>query len=118
LISVIVVSLIIIVVLGLSSYFALKVKKWDNTFNSSVIGVLIPSAIKLGLEFFSENYSGFSASENFYGYYREIIDSGWRTFWGWVKLVEQLVVFGLHGCLGAFVFHKLYIRGGHALQNV
>ncbi len=112
--SVVVVSLTTIVVLGLPAYFALKFKKWNNTINILVIGVLIPSAIIIGLELVSGNGSSFSAGENFYGHYRAIIDAGQRTYWGWIKLAEQLVVFGLHGCVGAFVFHKLYLRGSNA----
>jgi hypothetical protein len=111
---VVVVSIGITVVLGLPAYFALKLKKWNSTINVLVVGALIPAAIILGLELISGNGTGFSAGENFYGHYRAIIDAGRRTYWGWIKLVEQLVVFGLHGCLGAFVFHKLYIRGSDA----
>lgn len=113
--SVVVVSLATIVVLGLPAYFALKFKKWNNTMSIMVLGVLIPSTIIIGFELVSGNDSGFSAGENFYGHYRAIIDAGQRTYWGWIKLAEQLVVFGLHGCLGAFVFHKLYLRGSDAL---
>lgn len=108
------VSFIITVVLGLPCYFALKHRKWNNVFSVLAVGALIPLAIILGVELLAPNSIGFSANENFYGYVRSIIDAGQRTSWGWIKLFEQFIVFGLHGCLGALTFHRIFVKGSDA----
>jgi len=113
-VSVAIVSIAIIVALGMPAYFALKHKKWNNIINVMVVGALIPAVIILGLEFAAGYDSGFSSGENLYGHYRSIIESGKRTYWGWIKILEQLFVYGIHGCVGAYVFHKLYMRGSDA----
>lgn len=51
-----------------------------------------------------------SAGENYYGTYRSTFVRGSRTVWGWVKFFEELVTFGIHGIVGANIFHKIYIK--------
>ena len=114
LIAVCLVSAMFILLVSLPSYFALKRIELNSMFYLAAAGFVIPVLILFGLEFAIADDAGFSAGENYYGTYRSTFVSGRRTFWGWIKFLEQLVTYGIHGAIGAAVFHKVMLKGSHA----
>ncbi|MGK0248062.1 MAG: hypothetical protein ACI910_000790 [Oleispira sp.] len=112
--SVLLVSTILILFIGLPIYFVLKHFKLNTTINVAVVGFVIPALILCALNFGITNYEGYSAGENYYGTYRSTFVGGSRTIWGWVTLIEELVTYGIHGIIGATIFHKIYAKGRKA----
>lgn len=112
--SVLLVSIIVISLVGLPIYFALKRFMLNTTPNIVAVGFVIPVLILCFLNFGITDYEGFSAGENYYGTYRSTFESGSRTTWGWVKLIEEMVIYGIHGIVGATIFHKVYLKGNKA----
>ena len=108
LISTLLVASTVILLIGLPIYFTLKHFRINTSLNVAASGFVIPAIILCMLSFGLTDYQGYSAGENYYGTYRSTFDNGSRTIWGWIKLLEDLIAFGLHGVLGATVFHKLY----------
>lgn len=114
LVMAIIVSTAIVIVIGLPTYTVMKIYKLNTTINVALAGIAIPVIIMLFIILLTSPSPGFSSGENYYGTYREIIVHGNRTFWGWVKLVESIVTFGIHGLIGAILFHTVYQRGSDA----
>ena len=108
---VLLVATFIILVIGLPIYFFLKYYSLNTALNVALVGFLIPVIILSIITFSTASYEGFSAGENYYGTYRSIVIDGKRTFWGWVKVFEAMLTYGIHGFLGAIIFHKIYLRG-------
>ena len=104
----------IILVVGLPIYFILKHYSLNTTLNVALVGFLIPVIILSIITFSSALYESYSAGENYYGTYRSTVIDGNRTFWGWVKVFEAMLTYGIHGFLGAIIFHKIYLRGQNA----
>ncbi len=109
LLSVLLVSCCVILLIGLPMYFVLKSFGLNTTVNVAVIGFLIPLIILSILNFGTTSFGGYSASENYYGTLRETFVSGTRTIWGWVTFFEEILTFGIHGVVGATIFHKVYL---------
>ncbi|GGY75023.1 hypothetical protein GCM10011613_20630 [Cellvibrio zantedeschiae] len=114
LLSVLFVSCTVILLFGLPVYFVLKNFRLNTTLNIAIVGFLIPLIILSVLNFGITSYEGYSAGENYYGTYRETFVGGTRTIWGWVKLFEEILTFGIHGVVGATIFHKVYLGKGKA----
>jgi len=114
LLSALLVATIIILVTGLPIYFLLKRYNLNTTLNVALVGVVIPVTILCIITFSSALYEGYSAGENYYGTYRSTVINGERTFWGWVKVFESMLTYGIHGLLGAVIFHKVYLRRRNA----
>jgi hypothetical protein len=114
LLSVLLVSCTVILLIGLPIYFVLKIFRLNTTFNVASIGFLIPLLFLSILNFGITNYGGYSAGENYYGTYRATFVSGTRTMWGWVKFFEEVLTFGIHGIVGAIIFHKIYLKKSKA----
>ena len=114
LVGAILISTIIIIVVGLPIYFALKRFGSNTSLLVSAIGFLIPVLILCVINFSISSYEGYSAGENYYGTYRSTIESGERTVWGWVKVLEDMITYGIHGVLGSMIFHKIYTGGKKA----
>jgi len=114
LVSVLLVAALIISCIGLPIYFALQRLNLNNTLNMAIVGFAIPVLILCILNFGVTTNEGFSAGENYYGTYRATFVNGTRTIWGWVKLVEQMITYGLHGMVGATIFHKICMKGNKA----
>jgi hypothetical protein len=108
--SILLVAAVVILLIGLPVYFTLKHFKLNTTVNIAAIGFAIPVVILCLLSFGITDYEGYSAGENYYGTYRTTFVSGTRTLWGWVKFFEEIATFGIHGILGAIIFHKIYGR--------
>ncbi|MEL7185868.1 MAG: hypothetical protein AAFN50_05460 [Pseudomonadota bacterium] len=57
---------------------------------------------------------GFSTGQNYYGVFRDMNIDGVPTFWGWVRYVEDLLMFSIHGLLGGMAFgfgwHKANLK--------
>jgi hypothetical protein len=53
---------------------------------------------------------GFSASHNWHGHFGATIEDGVTTGFGWITYVDSVVLLGLQGALGAFVFLKVWTR--------
>jgi len=114
LISILVVSAFIIIVIGTPLYFTLKHYKLNTSLYITISGLIIPILIMTFIDFGITSYKGYSAGENYYGTYRDTFIDGQRTFWGWVKVLESMVTYGIHGVLGAIIFHKIYLKGNNA----
>lgn len=114
LVSVLLVATVVILLIGLPVYFTLKHFKLNTTLNVAAVGFVIPVLILCVLNFGFTDYEGYSAGENYYGTYRSTFANGSRTIWGWVKLLEEIATFGIHGILGATIFHKVYIKRSKA----
>lgn len=110
LLSVLLVSCTVILLIGLPIYFVLKNFRLNTTLNVAAIGFLIPLLVLSILNFGITSYDSYSAGENYYGTYRATFVSGTRTVWGWVKFFEQILTFGIHGVVGATIFHKIYLK--------
>ncbi|WP_158678928.1 hypothetical protein [Pseudoalteromonas sp. T1lg75] len=104
----------VIIIIGLPVYLILQRLNSNTTFKVSLVGFLIPVIILCIIYLTNSDYSGYSAGENYYGTYRKTFIDGKRTFWGWVKVFESLVTYGVHGIVGAIVFHKIQTRGNNA----
>jgi hypothetical protein len=110
LMSILLVAATVISLVGLPIYFALKHFKLNTTLNIAAVGFVIPFLFLCILNLGITDYEGYSAGENYYGTYRDTFVSGTRTIWGWVKFIEEIVTFGIHGIVGATVFHKIYLK--------
>jgi hypothetical protein len=83
----------------------------------TMVGFGIPSVLALVWLWPLSPGSGFSSGMSYHGTYRRMIDDGVPTFWGWVGFVEALVIFGLHGAVGAIIFFLVWRkveRGSYA----
>lgn len=114
LLSVLLVSCTVILLIGLPIYFLLKNFRLNTTLNVTAIGFLIPLLILSILNFGVTSYVGYSSGENYYGTYRVTFVSGTRAIWGWVKFFEEILTFGIHGIVGAIIFHKIYLKKSKA----
>jgi len=110
LLSVLLVSCAVILLIGLPIYFVLKKFRLNTTLNVAAVGFLIPLLVLTILNFGITSYGDYSAGENYYGTYRATFVSGTRTMWGWVKFFEEILTFGIHGVVGATIFHKIYLK--------
>lgn len=104
---VLVVASVIIIFIGIPAYYFLARAELNNTLIVSSVGFSIPVIILIFINLIFGVSEGYSSGENYYGTYRNMIVDGERTFWGWIKLLESFFTFGLHGCIGALIFHKV-----------
>ncbi|GAB1268089.1 hypothetical protein NBRC116493_13420 [Aurantivibrio infirmus] len=110
LLAALIIAAAVIIFLGMPTYFTLKHFKYNSTLNVAFAGFVIPALILSFLNFGITDYQGYSAGENYYGTYRATFSDGNRTFWGWVKFLEGLATYGIHGILGAITFHIIYVK--------
>jgi len=114
LLSALMVATFIILAIGLPIYFLLKLYVLNTSLNVALVCFLIPVIILSIITFSSSLHEGYSAGANYYGTYRSTVIDGNRTFWGWVKFFEGMLTYGIHGFLGAIIFHKIYIKEKNA----
>lgn len=105
-----IVTAAIVIFLGIPAYLILRHYDFASARNLLVIGFLIPAILFILFSLIYQVGSGFSSGANYYGTYREMIVSGVRTTGGWISFAEDLVKFGVHGMIGAFVFKKVWER--------
>ena len=101
------VTLLMLVLFGIPSFLLLNRYNSASTINLAIVGFLISAILVAIPSLWPDANSGFSFSRNYYGSYRQLIDSGIRTSWGWVSLIEEIVQFGIHGAVGAVAFKKV-----------
>lgn len=93
----------IILVFGLPIFHLLRRRGKASKVVLGVAGAITALAISAILTF--PIYSpGFSAGQSYYGEYREMVVDGIPTFWGWVSYVEGILMYSIHGMLGALAF--------------
>ncbi|MDR6982669.1 heme/copper-type cytochrome/quinol oxidase subunit 2 [Rheinheimera pacifica] len=99
---------IIVLVVGLPTYFFLDYKGKSSQANLALVGAIIPVVI-LSLIMWVTSYSGnatYSSGQNYYGTYREMIINNERTLWGWISVIEQFITYSIYGLIGAITFGK------------
>ena len=102
----------IVLVVGIPVYFSLEMKGKASQANLAMVGFIIPVVIMLIISFLtaSDGSGSYSAGQNYYGTYREMVIDNKRTLWGWVGLIEQFITYGIYGLLGATAFGKVVVK--------
>jgi len=103
---------IIVVVFGIPIYLALEKVGALSMKNLAIAGFIIPLGIYFILTFqgFSEGTSTYSSGQNYYGTYRQMVIENERTLWGWIRLSEEYLTFGIYGLIGATIFGRVVSR--------
>ena len=109
--SVLVVAAIYTLVIGVPIFFLLKYYdrlSWTSVTLAGIVAAAVPDAL------FSwplwTDYSGYTSGGNWYGHYVEFIKDGVFTVYGWIRYVEEVFWFGIHGLVGAAVFYYVWLR--------
>jgi hypothetical protein len=105
-----IVTIPIVVCIGMPIFAFLRRRDFATNRNLIIIGFTIPVAIYIFLNVFLGVGEGFSSGQSYYGTYREMIIDGVRTNWGWIKYLEELFKFGIHGLVGALVFKAVWFK--------
>lgn len=73
----------------------------------TAIGVFL-AALPIAIWRLPVGNSGFSLGGNFYGHIEPFIVEGKPTIWGLLDYAQAVFLFGLHGFVGASVFHVAF----------
>ena len=93
----------IIIFLGIPVFHLLRRKGLDNYKSLAMSGAAIAAVISAVLLWPIES-AGYSSGGNYYGTYRNMIVDGSPTLWGWIRFVEDIVMFAVHGAIGGIAF--------------
>ena len=105
-----VVALPIIIALGLPAFHWMRGRKINSNRNMLIGGGLIAIVLAAALTWPTYPGEGWSSGQNYYGTYREMIINGVPTIWGWIRFAEDLVMFAIHGALGAACFRIGWLK--------
>ncbi|MDR6982961.1 heme/copper-type cytochrome/quinol oxidase subunit 2 [Rheinheimera pacifica] len=99
---------IIMLVVGLPTYFVLDYKGKSSQANLALVGAIIPVVLLFLIMWVtsSSGNSTYSSGQNYYGTYREMVVNNERTLWGWISVIEQFITYSIYGLIGAITFGK------------
>ena len=99
---------IIMLVVGLPTYFVLDYKGKSSQSNLALVGAIIPVVIFFFIMLVTSSVGNgtYSSGQNYYGTYREMVVDNERTLWGWISVIEQFITYSIYGLIGAITFGK------------
>ncbi|MBU1309813.1 MAG: hypothetical protein KKE30_09815 [Gammaproteobacteria bacterium] len=99
---------IIVLVVGLPTYFVLDYKSKSSQVNLALVGAIIPVVILFLIMWVTSSggNGSYSSGQNYYGTYREMVVNNERTLWGWISVIEQFITYSIYGLIGATTFGK------------
>jgi len=107
-VAVIVVATATALLLGIPAFLILKRFSHLNWASVSVSGALIGG---LPIAFlWPREREGYSAGHNWHGTYVDTYINGTPTNYAWLNYGESVLIFALHGLLGALVFYAVWRR--------
>ncbi len=100
---------IIMLVVGLPTYFVLDYKGKSSQSNLALVGAIVPVVILVVIMWVTSSGGNgtYSSGQNYYGTYREMIVNNERTLWGWISVIEQFMTYSIYGLIGAITFGKV-----------
>ena len=93
---------IIVVFIGIPVYLLLRRFNKATTLNLAIVGVVIPGVVYTIIDFITGTSGSFG--HTYHGTYRQMIVDGERTFWGWLSIFEQGIIFCIYGAVAAATF--------------
>ncbi|MFZ6749353.1 hypothetical protein [Undibacterium sp. Ren11W] len=97
-----------VILVGIPSLLILRRLNRLSSFIFAVIGFVVSSAAVALLGWPGFTYSGYSSGGNWHGRYVHFVVDGVTTTYGWLNYIEGVLMFGLHGLVGAIVLHFVW----------
>ena len=109
--SVLMVSTVFVLVLGLPIFLAFRHFNKVGWLPLSASGFLI-SAFSIAIYSwpYRHSWDGYSSGGNWHGSYVKFFINGVPTIYEWLRYAEIVVIFGLHGMIGALIFINVWRR--------
>lgn len=112
--SVVVVAAAAVLLLGIPTFLLLRKFAYLNWTSLSIAGLLLgmlPAALS-----WPRTLEGYSSGQNWHGSYVDTYVNGVPTSYAWLTYAEGVLLFGVHGLIGAIVFYAVWRRGVHAAE--
>lgn len=106
LLSVVVVAAAAVLILGIPTFMMLRKYQRDSWFSLSLAGFVL-GALPVSFSW-PRGYDGYSAGKNWHGTYVKTYIDGMPTKYAWFSYGENVMLFGLHGLVGALVFYAVW----------
>lgn len=116
LLSVVVVAAASVLLVGIPGFLLLRKFQRLNWISLALAGFLA-GTLPLAVLGWPRRLEGFSAGVNWHGQYVDTYIDGLPTTHAWLMFGEQILLFGLHGVIGALVFYAVWRRSSkHSCQ--
>ncbi len=102
--------LVLLAIVGWPVYFILMRLKWLNAVTIGIAGFAMGVLPGILASFVARAYRGHAYSGTWHGRGVYFIVDNELTVYGWLSYAEITLVAGLHGLLGALVFHFTWRR--------
>ena len=109
LVSVVVVAAVATLFLGIPTFLMLRKFAYLNWTSLSIAGLLLgmlPAALS-----WPRTLEGYPSGQNWHGTYVDTYVNGVPTTYAWLTYAEGVLLFGVHGLVGALVFYAVWQRG-------
>lgn len=106
--SVVVVAAAAILFLGIPTFLLLRKFAYLNWTSLSIAGFflgMLPAALS-----WPRTLEGYSSGQNWHGRYVDTYVNGVPTSYAWLTYAEGVLLFGVHGLVGALVFYAMWRR--------
>jgi len=104
--GIVVVGAAVVLLLGIPTYLFLRNSGHTNFPTIAIAGTLL-GALPTAL-FWPRHREGYSSGHNWHGKYVATYINGVPTQYAWLNYGEDILYFGLHGLVGALIFHATW----------
>ncbi|MCD2339963.1 hypothetical protein LRH25_06370 [Ideonella azotifigens] len=105
-VAVVAVGAAVVLVLGIPAFLALRRFRREGWGSLGAAGALLGALPRASS--WPRTLEGYSAGQNWHGNYIETYVNGTPTTYAWLTYAESVLLFALHGLVGALVFYGVW----------